>query len=546
MKKKYWIVSAVVVLVVLVGIVFAFRKPKDPLAGFVFAQVATGDLKEAVNATGNVKPASDVQLAFETGGHVAQVRVKVGDHVFSGTFLAALNAPDLSSDLQKTKATVVSAQAQLQQYQAALEMQRVKLAELKKGARPEDVAVTQAQLATAQSDLTQLYDSAATDVLEVAVIQANDAVNRLTDNLFDNDLTENPHTRFSSANSVALQESQTQRVTVRDTLKLFASDVQTLSADSASIESELTRAKKQLLIIQTFLERLTSAWDQVIGWADGTTLSSTTIATEKNNLVTAQTMIQTTLSSLTTRQQAIASQKLVVDRISKELILKQAPPTTEQIAAQVASVAQAQAMVAVQEATIQQSFAAVSEVDAQFSKRSIYAPFDGIITKQEAKLGETVGADQPLISMISDAGYQVEVNIPEVDIANLRVDQVAHVTLDAYPGVTFDAKVTSIDPAATMIEGVATYRTVFVFASHDERLRAGLTADVEVITREKTGVLTVPQRAVVSKEAKTTVRVEHNGALNEQEVVTGIRADGMIEIISGVKEGDRVVVQEKK
>ncbi len=138
--------------------------------------------------------------------------------------------------------------------------------------------------------------------------------------------------------------------------------------------------------------------------------------------------------------------------------------------------------------------------------------------------------------------------VPEVDVAKITIGDKAEVTLDAYGDTTvFPAAVSSIDPAETVIEGVPTYKVTLYFNDRDERVRSGMTANLDILTERREGVFRIPSRAVTTKDGKKIVRVPDISGLREVVVETGLRgSDGSIEIVSGLSEGDEVVTFEGK
>ncbi len=530
MKTKLIIGCGVGGLILLIGGLVFFKQKEDPLASYVFESVTIQDLTQTVSVTGIIIPASDVTLAFETGGRIGYVRGGVGTRVYKNMVLASLVSSDIASDLAQAQAVVVGAQATLKQQEAGLEAQQVKLIELEKGARPEEIQVQETAWNIAQSDLLQLQSSQSS-LLMNAQIQADDAVNRLTDDFFTNDQSAVPHLQFQTSSSVGSGFLEDQRVSVQSVLEMFSL-------------TQLSEAKSQLLEIKSYLSFLTTAFDQVIGYADGTSVSSTTITTNKTSLKTALSAIQASIDTLSDRENAIASQKLVVKKMQNALMLKKAPATQEQLSAQQAVMKQAEALVEVQKANIAQAQAKVQSIQVQFFKKSIVAPFSGIISKQDAHVGEIVVASTPVVSVISDAAYEIEAHIPEVDVGLIQIGQRSEVHLDAYPSDVFFAHVIQLDPVETMIEGVSTYRVVLAFETTDDRLKSGMSVDLDLVTNEQPGVLSVSSRAIITRDQKTYVRVKHGTVVGEREVQTGIQANGRTEIIRGLEEGEEVVIRE--
>lgn len=175
-------------------------------------------------------------------------------------------------------------------------------------------------------------------------------------------------------------------------------------------------------------------------------------------------------------------------------------------------------------------------------KSIIRSPITAIVTRQDAKAGEIAPANSALISLISAGQYEIEANVPESDIAKVKMGDKTRVTLDAYGSATlFTATVSSIDPAETMVDGVATYKVKFQFSEKDERVRSGMTANIDIVTAKHEGVLTVPQRAVASKGGQMVVVVVDGTTKKEVQVQTGLRGiDGTVEIVSGLTEGQQV------
>ena len=202
-----------------------------------------------------------------------------------------------------------------------------------------------------------------------------------------------------------------------------------------------------------------------------------------------------------------------------------------------------------EEAKIRSVSATIANYDAQMTKSVISAPFSGTVTTQNAKLGETVAPNVPVVALMSDGVFKITANIPEVDVAKLTVGDSARVTLDAYGAdVLFKATVSSIDPAETVIEGVSTYKATLRFEGRDARIRSGMTANIDISTDKRENVLYVPARSVFNKDGKKYVRVPDGQTLTvDTEVTTGLRgSDGSIEVLSGLSEGQTIVTFQAK
>jgi multidrug efflux pump subunit AcrA (membrane-fusion protein) len=173
-------------------------------------------------------------------------------------------------------------------------------------------------------------------------------------------------------------------------------------------------------------------------------------------------------------------------------------------------------------------------------KQKISAALDSLKIKKEIRLEKNRSY---LLAKPADH-FEIDANIPEADIAKLKIGADANITFDAYGSdVVFKAKLITIDPAETIIDGVATYKSTFQFVDNDERIKSGMTASLTITGDRRDDVLRVPQRSVITKNGKKFVQVLEGETIVDKAVETGLRgSDGMIEILSGISEGENVVV----
>jgi len=115
-------------------------------------------------------------------------------------------------------------------------------------------------------------------------------------------------------------------------------------------------------------------------------------------------------------------------------------------------------------------------------------------------------------------------------------------TLDAFPNETFPGKVFYVAPSETNNQGVINYQIKISFNGPDSRLKSGLTANIDIQTRRKDGVLILPQYAILQNDSGTFVEAPENNIVKQNPVVLGISDQkGNVEIISGITEGEQVL-----
>ncbi len=196
-----------------------------------------------------------------------------------------------------------------------------------------------------------------------------------------------------------------------------------------------------------------------------------------------------------------------------------------------------------QEAKVKSALANINEIKADLSKNTISAPFTGIITKIEVEIGEIVNSSDSAVSIISDNAFQIETFIPEVNIKDIQVGNVAKIKLDAFGDEEyFEAKVISIEPAQTVRDGVSTYKTKFEFNKKDDRIRSGMTANVVITTEQKQNSIILSPTLIYKKDGFDYVKVLVGKEIIEKQVTLGaFDSKGNREIVSGLSFGEKVL-----
>lgn len=471
--------------------------------------VTKRDVVQKVNVSGQVKPASTVDLGFETGGRVAVSYVKVGDKVAVGARLAALSAGDLAAQLREAEATVKSAEA--------------KLTELKRGTRTEDIALYESKVASAKA----LVGNARVNfqnVLADAYTKADDAVTAKADQLFFNPRSSNPKLAYTNGDL----QLQINLESGRYTIGIILADWRARTSD-ASDTSFVQFVKDNLDLTKKMLDNIALLANSL---SPTSSLSQTIIDGYKTDITTARSNINTAISNLSAAEEKLRSAETALVVSERELSIKKAGSTAEEILTG--------------EAEVERAKAAADNIRAQLGKTVITAPIAGIVSRQDADAGEFVAAGTSLISLISASDFEIEASIPEADIAKVSLGQTARVVLDAYGSESpFEARVVRIDPAETIIDSVSTYKIELQFAQKDDRIRSGMTASIEIESKRNAGVLAIPQRFIKSRDGKRFVFVgAKQKDAREAEVSIGLRgSDGFSEVVGGLTEGDTLILQ---
>jgi HlyD family secretion protein len=507
--KKRWLLITIIflVLIVICWIIFGNSKTSTK-----YIDVKRGEVISEVSVTGKVKPLKSIDLAFEQSGRLSRILVNVGDKVYQGQTLAVLDN--------------ASIYAQLAQAQADVKAQQAKLDELKKGARSEDINAKQAELKKAQEDLKGYLDNVI-NILNDAYSKSDDAMRTKTSDLFTNGESDNPLLNSSFIDSQDAIDAKAQRLLMRNTLNSWYANLQTISTSSSeqTLKSALQTAQNNLSLARNFVNKM---MDLLNG---PNTFSQTALDTYKASMGAAITNINTASASVASQIQLINSQEFTIEKIQNELNLKLAGNTPENIAGQ--------------EAQLERAKAAVELIQSQLAKTVLRSPIEGVVSRQDGKVGAIASPGQSIVSVISNSKYQIEIFISETDIAKIKTGQPAKVTLDAYgENEEFDATVIKVDPAATLVSGVNAYKVTLQFTNDDNRIKSGMGANVKIATTSRENVVAVPKSAIIMRGNDMIVLVSRNGnSPEERKVELGIKgSNGYVEIISGLTEGESVVV----
>lgn len=194
------------------------------------------------------------------------------------------------------------------------------------------------------------------------------------------------------------------------------------------------------------------------------------------------------------------------------------------------------------DASVAQAAAGVAAARASFQGTRIVAPISGTITQQDAKVGQLASPGTPLVSIIGTGGFEADAGASETDIGKITLGDKAMMTLDAFPGETFTGAVFYIAPAQTNTQGVVSYQVKISFDTFYPRLKSGLTANIDIQTKHKDGVLILPQYAILQNNAGTFVETLVNGAVKQNPITLGVQDQkGNVEILSGVTVGEQVL-----
>ena len=496
--KNKWVIIGLIVVIIAAVVVYEKTKPVKP--NFQYATAAIGNVVEQVSVTGTVSPVSNANLSFEKGGVISKIYVNVGDTIKAGDPIASLDSAD---------------------DQAALESAQATLADMSSGLTPQQNAAYQSAVNTASTTLTNAL-SDAVNAIHTGYVQAQSAVVNYGDTFFTNPQTANPTINVrTQSNTIALAINN-ERLQIGTALNNWQNDASTTgTVNTADAAKLISNAEGYLATIKSFLSDLSAIVNNLSPGNSGLPQSAIDSAVAAMN--TSLSTLNQAINTVSTADTGLKSASSGLAQAENTFALQQSGSTPDAVAAESAKVTQAQAILA---------------------EDTITSPIDGIVTQEDPNVGEYIAPGQSGFA-VQNSGFKVEAYVAEADIAKVAVGDLASSTLDAYGAyINFPEKVIMIDPAETVLQGVPTYKVTLQFVSPDSRIKSGMTSNIEILTHEVDNVLEIPYRAITITSTSTNVRlVSANGQKYTSVLVsTGLKgSDGTIQILSGLKVGDKVV-----
>ncbi len=537
------ILTAIVIFVLAGGGYISYRsffQTSVSVPQYVTAKAQRGMLVVSVTGSGQVSASNQTNVAPQISGTILNVLVANNQRVAAGDLLVRLESTNEERAVRNAKANLQSAELALQTLKQPATNSTLLQAE-------GNTLQSQQTLQTSQNNLVTDYNSAYTDISNTiidlgtvmpglnAVLygttvnkpQSNiDAYSNLISTFYPNiaQYNQNAATSYQAAlaayNQNLIDYKNTTIYSSTSTIEALLTEtyatLKTVSAANAS-------AKNLLDLVGSVLQQNSAKIPaQLI--TDESNMQSYTASTN----IHLATILQRN-NSIQTDKQAIAAAGLSISQTAAALEQLKGGPTALAIQTQ--------------ELNITQAKNALADAEQNLAYDSVRAPFAGIITNITAKKAQPAGPSTVLGILISDAQL-AQASFNEVDIVSVKVGQKATIKFDALPGVTLTGKVSQVDTLGTVVQGVVSYNTQVALDIPNPLIKPGMSNTISIITNIKPDVLLVPNVAVSTRQGASSVQVmSAGGTVSQRQVTTGLSNDTLIEITSGLNEGDTIVTQ---
>jgi HlyD family secretion protein len=509
------------------------------------AQVTQGDLVISASGSGELVPATEVSLDFQSSGVLAEVLVEVGDQVETGEVLARLDDTDAQvqvaqaeislrqSELKLAQLTADPGPAELASARASLFSAQAGLHSLTAPPTAEQMASAQVSLASAQADLDKLTTPATAEELAAArndLLSAQAAIEELLAGPSDQELIVLKADMEKAG--VTLQQAQAEYDKYA-WKQGYESSPQAASLHQATIDYERAKANCEMAVAGPTEEQLAAARAKVAQAQSA--LNELEQGPDPEDLVAAEAKV--------------AQAQAALDELEQD-------PDPEDLAAEEAKVAHALAQLNELlagapaedlESThldVEQARNNLAAAQRELAETDLRAPFAGVITAVDASVGEAVGTSA-FIALADLETPLVRFWVEEVDLARVAVGNPVNIIFEALPEDVYTGEIVRVEPALVTVDGtpaVQSWATVDL-TSNSIQLLSGMTADeVEVIAAEARDALLVPVQALreMSPGQYAVFVVRTDGELDLRSVEVGLKDLVNAEILSGLELGEEV------
>jgi len=501
-KKGFWIVA--IILILAVSGFFAYRtyasNQSESATQIQTATVEEGALSSTLSASGTASSSRTATVTWQVSGKVGEVDFQVGDMVSTDQELAALDLDEVSSAMLVARQNLLDAQEALDDLM--------------------NTSLQQAQaleaVNTAQMALDGLNQTAAQERSQAQLALAN-----AQEALQDAQKARNNLNYSRAYDPLVVEKAQTDYLLAKEEYK------EAYWAYNKLSHKNLTNLKRAAALTRVVAAK--QIMDSKLAIYNWYLLEPTELDIAKADAVLevakadlAKAELDWEALSENSDSVSITLAKATLENAQREWDKVKNGPSEEKIA-----LAQA----------------AVDNAQAVLNQFNLEAPFSGTITQVDVQAGDLVNSGDSAFRIDDLATIYVELQISEIDLADLKVGQPVTLEFDAIPDKEFQGEVTEIGLVANVSQGVVNFPVTVQVENVDGDIRPGMTASASIQTNRVADVLYVPNRALTTVNGRRAVTVLFEGQQISVPVTVGLITDTYSEIISDqLRVGDVVVI----
>jgi len=520
MKKifKHKFIILIILILICIGGYFFYTKSKKTEDGvqYNFATVKKGSLIVSVSGTGQIESLDKMEITPQVSAKIKKVYVNEGENVKANQLLFELDSKDVEKEIKNIEEEIKDLKYSLSKSEKT---QKEEQEDLRKqldksfeagfnnvsntfSALPdiitalEDMA-TKNSHSTTRTDLDYYYY-----LIDVYINKENRKFPK----------KDEIKTQFDSLKKM-YEESRdiylkTDRLSDKESLKTLFN--QTYSF--LKTISDFTRANRDNILLYK---------EAIVKESISSPISETTLETHLSNL-------NSFTNSLSEMRDKLLSNIETIENL--ETSIKKSEEDYEDD-------------LRTQQKNIKQKEENLAELKESLEDYYVYSPFNGMITEvsEKAKEGESVSQGTTLATLITNQKI-AKISLNEIDAAKVKTNQKVNLTFDALPDLNLTGRVVKIDATGTVSQGVVSYGVEIALDLYNEKIKSGMSVTADIIINSKKNVLLLPNNAIKSNKGINSVQILDGNNVRFQKIEVGLSNDTMTEIISGLKEGDRVIL----
>lgn len=570
------LVTLLVLLSLLVGLVGCSKETvveEEPATAVAVQAASRGRVVRWERVSGKAVAQEEVYIVPQLGGEIKAVEVQTGDKVEKGQVLVRLDTADLLLQVEQAEAGLEMARAQLDralagaaeedltrleaavaQAEAGVDAALVNLQMIQGGfsAAHQQLAAAEAQYRQAQlaremaeTRLQQLKEGSAVEQADLAVEQAREA-SKLARSGIDQ-IEAQLEAIYSQERLLDQLESElAELISQRDPENPdpdLEARIAQKEAAIAQVRAELIGASELRKNLIAQLERAEAEYEMSKYQVEQAEVARDQVLAESREqaelaLKQAEEAEKAAEKQLEMLRQAVGQQE--------RLALGQKTQAEAGLAAAKAALEQArkgarEEDLRTAEAGVKQAQAALALARRQVERGTIEAPIAGVVTALTAQVGSLAGPGTPLLAIVNPDLIKVEFNLTERLIDKVAPGDEVVVRFLSLPGREFSGVVTAVSPAADPRTGL--FLVEATLENEEGHLKPGLFAEVELVEAASEGNLVIPRGAVLREGDQHYVYIVEEGLARKKGVTLGLTNGEVAEVLSGLAEGDLVVVK---
>ncbi len=496
-RHRKLLVIVGIVLVALVVVVFSFSNRKRPTMASAgerkTAIVERGDISVSISGSGVIESASTKNISSEVGATVTKVNVAVGDRVSKGDVLFQLDSSDLETQIRNKQKSVTSLQDTVNNYQTDISNLNV--------------------VSNVNGYISDFKYNVGDNVTKNAVLfQVTDTSSFILNTTFcynaNNPIQVGDEAKIFLSDSYSYLYGKVSYVTDKKGYYEYGGQTQKVEIVVDNPGYDLGGVKATSIVVTT---------------AQGTTQSALeSVAFETREPIPFTSKASGTIEQIFVKDGMYIQDGTSIMTVKNDELYKNLNDA---------------------KSSLSDAYKELSDVKADSSFYTISAPIDGVVTMLQVSEGDYVRSESTLAKIVNNYDIQFQIDVDELDILDVKLGQEVKVTIDAMEETTrkpLTGTVSEIALEGTTMNSVTSYPITISLQGNDN-IRMGMNCSAELIVNSVKDVLILPVEAIETRKGKYYVTMEDGSS---KEVEVGLYNEDFIEIVSGLTEGDKVLLPE--